>query len=543
MTATTNFTAGTVVSSAWSNAIDSATFDHVYNAKLYGAIGDGVTDDTAALNAALAAIKAAGGGKLWLPYGNYYVTSTVGNAPQTTTDWNDNTEIIGDKGTTITVSASYSGTVLSLNGDNVAIRNLAITSARTITHSGDLVAQRVVYQLGIVIGGKLSVGTLSTFKSGAQVTDCTITNMNEPLTVTMADNVLVSRNTIDSFTDTGIMIQDCTTDIWVTDNLVTRGGDDCIFIRHYSTTPWATATNYCGRVKVHNNILNDTFGKNIGIGGYGDVEISDNYCGLSWAGGINLEKDDWYKTVATNYRNYLITDNQIVDAGRNWNTAMSYAAHQVPNTGSNPSGIHTVYANTFGAINYSNVTISNNIITNPYQDAIALSATNYVFVSGNTFTPGSTNHGAGAVSTQGVMVNLLSEITHAYVTGNRTNSALGVTVNYSYLVGSGSGTTSNIFFANNFDLFNTEAISYSDASARSATTFSTVHYGDQGTATFAAATTKVVTLTRYQPDANYRVALGPQGNNTFWVSNKLAYQFTLNAASSTSDVVEWMITR
>ncbi len=46
----------------------------VYNARSYGAVGDGVADDTSAINAAIAAAAAAGGGVAHLPTGTYRVT-------------------------------------------------------------------------------------------------------------------------------------------------------------------------------------------------------------------------------------------------------------------------------------------------------------------------------------------------------------------------------------------------------------------------------------------------------------------------------------
>lgn len=43
----------------------------------FGAAGNGVADDTAAINAAIAALTAAGGGTLYFPIGTYKVTSTI----------------------------------------------------------------------------------------------------------------------------------------------------------------------------------------------------------------------------------------------------------------------------------------------------------------------------------------------------------------------------------------------------------------------------------------------------------------------------------
>jgi parallel beta-helix repeat protein len=47
------------------------------NVKGAGAVGDGVADDTAAFNAALATIAAQGAGKLYIPSGSYKLTSTM----------------------------------------------------------------------------------------------------------------------------------------------------------------------------------------------------------------------------------------------------------------------------------------------------------------------------------------------------------------------------------------------------------------------------------------------------------------------------------
>jgi hypothetical protein len=53
------------------------TINGTVNVKDFGAAGDGVADDTAAIQAALTAIAAAGGGSLVLPRGTYRVTQTI----------------------------------------------------------------------------------------------------------------------------------------------------------------------------------------------------------------------------------------------------------------------------------------------------------------------------------------------------------------------------------------------------------------------------------------------------------------------------------
>lgn len=62
----------------------SPTPDGVYNVKAYGAVGNGTTDDRAAINAAITAANAAGGGTVYMPPGTYLVTAATHPNPSQT---------------------------------------------------------------------------------------------------------------------------------------------------------------------------------------------------------------------------------------------------------------------------------------------------------------------------------------------------------------------------------------------------------------------------------------------------------------------------
>jgi hypothetical protein len=64
-----------------------------------------------------------------------------------------------------------------------------------------------------------------------------------------------------------------------------------------------------------------------------------------------------------------------------------------------------------------------------------------------------------------------------------------------------------------------------------------------GTATFAAGTTIAVVLDNELPNTDYRVAVEATENNTFWITSKATTGFTINAASSSSATVGWVLTR
>lgn len=73
-------------------AVDSAPFPAVHNIKNYGAVGNGTTDDTAAIQAAYDACNAAGGGTVWIPgtSASYYVTDSLTVYPYTSTQGDGN---------------------------------------------------------------------------------------------------------------------------------------------------------------------------------------------------------------------------------------------------------------------------------------------------------------------------------------------------------------------------------------------------------------------------------------------------------------------
>jgi hypothetical protein len=82
-------------------AIANAGGSEAINVKQFGAVGDGVTNDTAAINAAASAIPA-GGGALYLPKGRYAISGTIYLKPAT--------RMVGDGwGSVLAASTSWPG--------------------------------------------------------------------------------------------------------------------------------------------------------------------------------------------------------------------------------------------------------------------------------------------------------------------------------------------------------------------------------------------------------------------------------------------------
>ena len=87
----TTFTSGTVVTSDWANAINRDSFEYKVNVKDFGGIGDGVTDNYAAIQAAIASLTSltaapnySAKGVLEFGPGTWYCSDTIGLEHQLT---------------------------------------------------------------------------------------------------------------------------------------------------------------------------------------------------------------------------------------------------------------------------------------------------------------------------------------------------------------------------------------------------------------------------------------------------------------------------
>ena len=95
------------------------------NVKTYGAVGDGVTNDTAAFNAALKALAAAGGGLCLVPKGTYLLSASGVTAPFIPAV-SSGVHLVGEgRGESILkVNAMPTNHLLQCDGDNWSVENL-----------------------------------------------------------------------------------------------------------------------------------------------------------------------------------------------------------------------------------------------------------------------------------------------------------------------------------------------------------------------------------------------------------------------------------
>ena len=126
MASTTFVDRRTPIMADWLNDVNSVVYNSPANVKMYGAVGDGATDDTTAIQAAIDASR-----MVYFPAGTYLVTSTL-------TVNTANTSLFGDGGNlsiSKIISSATSGPVIQVKARSPRIEGLAIaaTSARRAT--------------------------------------------------------------------------------------------------------------------------------------------------------------------------------------------------------------------------------------------------------------------------------------------------------------------------------------------------------------------------------------------------------------------------
>ena len=119
MASTTFVDRRTPIMADWLNDVNTYVYNNIINAKLYGATGNGSTDDTVAIQAAL---DAAGSGAVYLPPGNYVTTATLNLNVS-------GQQLLGSGRSGCTILANFRGSaVIKITASRCSVTDLAISS-------------------------------------------------------------------------------------------------------------------------------------------------------------------------------------------------------------------------------------------------------------------------------------------------------------------------------------------------------------------------------------------------------------------------------
>jgi hypothetical protein len=229
-----------------------------FNVLDFGALGDGVTDDRTAINNAITAVNAAGGGVLLFPAGKVFTHANTITISANVTIMGYGAELKATDNPT----ASTGNQQVICSGDNISIYGLKLSSVN------DGVTKGSPHKLQ-------SVGT-STIKN--------LLLKNIEITSALDMGVLISN--VNGFRMAGCYIHDCnadgihltngTTNFSITGCVVSNTGDDNIAV----VSNQANGV-YCTRGVISNNVCTGnrtTAGRNIAVAGGKDIVISNNMC-------------------------------------------------------------------------------------------------------------------------------------------------------------------------------------------------------------------------------------------------------------------------
>lgn len=396
----------------------------LFNVKDYGAKGDGTTDDTAAINAALTAATGVGG--TYLPPGTYLIgTSAAVQIPS-------NTELFGRGNLSVLKIAANPVVAPIVNAVNAGFTNVwlhdfaidgnkaAITTATSAnpdingtTGTGNNTALWMssavatpatnIYLDRLSVSNSVRLGIVLQSVQGGRVSQCTVTG-----------------NQRDGIT----LFYNCQ-NIQITDNQVSYCGDDHIGINAED----ATST---GHTPLDITIRGNTIigpsprgkGKGIAVRGGDRVTITGNVIDSTSEGGINLHNYN-----STNLSHVSVSGNTIHNCGSGGSAGKNGIVAQV-NT-----SLYTA-TGTRGTLQY--LTISGNTITACASAGILIDSgptgqtpsgftgaadgdIQYVTVSGNTVSGSTGSAGAGIWLNSGI----ISDVT---ISGNTVtaNSQSGI---------------------------------------------------------------------------------------------------------------------
>jgi hypothetical protein len=131
----------------------------IVDVKTFGAVGDGVTDDTAAFNAALASIAKAGGGRCLVPKGSYLISANTN--PAITSHVSSNVHLVGEgrEVSILKIAGTPAGNFLFCSGDNWSVEDLTIDMQ-------DYFIQRAGFAAIVAAGNNWRIANCAIIKMG-----------------------------------------------------------------------------------------------------------------------------------------------------------------------------------------------------------------------------------------------------------------------------------------------------------------------------------------------------------------------------------------
>ena len=259
----------------------------IVSVKSFGAKGDGVTDDAAAIQTAMDSMS--GGGTLEFPAGTYKYSDILRLTKPNVTLW-------GYGATLIPTNQTAAG--IQLAADNTNIYGFTRSAPRSWPR---------------FCGGTPDISRcygIYIFNSNNHVIMDNTMNHGDGILLNGVANALIARNTINKSTADAIYLTGGTHDVRVLLNTVRENGDDMVALVDYGT-PGAEPAIYNILIE-HNDLSGNYWGRGITVAGGKNVTIrNNNVSKTAHNAGIYLTEESAWPT--TNIRNVLVDNNTVED--------------------------------------------------------------------------------------------------------------------------------------------------------------------------------------------------------------------------------------
>ncbi|MCA7950371.1 right-handed parallel beta-helix repeat-containing protein [Burkholderia seminalis] len=301
----------------------------------FGVMGDGVTDDTAALQVALNA-----GIPLYFPPGTYLYSNTLtATASIIGAGWNSILQCTTPQG--------QNSVIYWRNASNLKIQNLQFFSKNATAYYPDENA------------GSINLQDCSQF----EISGCKFNNSaGGGALMRSCVNGKVFDNTLLDIWHDGIHVTKASADITITNNEVINGGDDAFAVVGYFNEGVRPR-----RITISNNrVVGTKYARGIAIVGAQEITVTDNQIYKPMAAGIYVASE--LTSVYQSYGNDNVTvANNILDT-----CGVQSNIGAIVNSSNGPIGYAALAVTATAGFNNSNITIVNNTIKNSAGTPIGL---------------------------------------------------------------------------------------------------------------------------------------------------------------------------
>lgn len=380
---------------------DRRLFEFGLNVKVNGAKGDGVTDDTVAIQKTIDDVNSAGGGVVYIPTGLYRyskVFKVYNNITIAGSGAGSILKPVDNYPVSIDPWLAYGciGNSLSSALKNVTIRDITIDGNNEHNPGNDLInVQALIFLVSInknVINENITIDNVIIKNAWGNTTQGTFGIM-----ITNASNVRITNCTVFKTGRDGISVSGNSADVIITNNIVHDTQDDGISINPFAPHQTDETFRQVSRVTITNNQLYNVGSRGISLLGAKNALIQSNLIDSTASHGIYVSDDP-----IGEIDEVIVSQNIVLNASR-WTGAILNAIEVGTRNGI------SIKQSSHSKKDWNRISILQNIVDNPARVGIDVEIDNANFALNSCHISNNEVTNAGAQGMRLVDVNTLNK--------------------------------------------------------------------------------------------------------------------------------------